>query len=113
MRPRPVSVTIIGCLFILAGAIGFGYHVTELDPAQPFKNDALWVCLVRALAVVCGIFVLRGRNWARWAMLAWIAYHAVLSAWHSLGQILMHALLLAVFAWFLLRPKVAAYFRGV
>jgi hypothetical protein len=41
-----------------------------------------------------------------------MAYHVVLSAYHSLSEVLMHALLLAVFTWFLLRPTAAAFFRS-
>jgi len=111
MQSRPMSVTIIGCLFIVAGAVGLAYHAKELEAADLFKNDAVWICLVRLLAIVCGIYTLRGRNWARWGLLVWMAYHVVLSAYHSLSQVLMHALLLAVFAYFLLRPTAAAYFR--
>ena len=37
-----------------------------------------------SLAIVCGVFLLRGHNWARWLALAWIAFHVVLSAFHAI-----------------------------
>jgi len=42
------------------------YHLAEFK-AHPFQNDILWVSLVRLLAIVGGVFMLRGHNWARWA----------------------------------------------
>ena len=57
--------------------------------------------------------MLRGCNWARWLALAWIAFHVVLSAFHSLPEFALHAVLCAVFAYFLLRPDAALYFRPV
>jgi len=111
MARRPLSVTIISWLFIAAGGIGLVYHSTELMPEAPFDYEVIWVLLLRLLAVVCGIFMLRGSNWARWLLIAWLAYHVVLSAFHSPSELAMHALLLAVITYFLLRPKAASYFR--
>jgi hypothetical protein len=111
MTKRPLSVTIIGCLFVAAGTVGLAYHVTEFRTDRSLQ--LVLVCFVRLLAIVCGVFMLRGHNWARWGLLIWIAYHVVLSGFHSVFEFLMHGLLLAVIAWFLLRPRVSAYFRTV
>jgi hypothetical protein len=111
MNRRPVSVAIIGCLFLAAGAVGLAYHATEIRAERLFENDAVWVCLVRLLAMVGGAFLLRGRDWARWLLAAWMAYHIVLSAFHSLEQLLAHCLLFGVIAWFLFRPRTSAFFR--
>jgi hypothetical protein len=56
--------------------------------------------------------VLRGRNWARWLLVAWLVYHVILSVFHPLPQLIMHGLLLVVMAYFLFRPRASAYFRG-
>ena len=112
MTRRPLSVTIIGCLFIVAGTVGLVYHAAEFKTDRPFQYELLLVCLIRLLAIVCGVFMLRGRDWARWGILVWIAYHVVLSAFHTLSELVMHSLLLVIVAWFLLRPRASAYFRG-
>jgi len=112
MTKRPLSVTIIGWLFIVAGTVGLVYHATEFKADGPFQYELVMVCLIRLLAIVCGVFVIRGKNWARWGLLVWIAYHVILSAFHSLSQFVMHGLLFVVVAWFLLRPKASAYFRA-
>ena len=111
MTKRPLPVTIIAWLFIMAGTVGLAYHATEFKASGPFQYEVLWVCLVRLAAIVCGVFMLRGKDWARWGLLVWLAYHVVLSAFHSLSQLLTHAVLLAAIAWFLFRPHVSAYFR--
>jgi hypothetical protein len=56
--------------------------------------------------------MLRGSNWARWLLLVWVAYHVILSAFHSLSGLAIHSLLFAVVAYFLFSPPPAAYFRG-
>ena len=112
MNERPRSITVISWLFIAAGVIGLAYHATEFKADRPFQYDVGWVCLVRLLAILCGVFMLRGSNWARWLLLVWIAFHVVLSAFHSLFELVIHSLLFAVVAYFLFRPQASAYFRG-
>jgi hypothetical protein len=68
---------------------------------------------IELVAIVCGAFMLRGLNWARWGAIAWIAFHIVLSAFHAVQEFAMHLLIGAVIAWALLRPEAARYFRGV
>ncbi len=112
MNKRPLSIIFISWLFITAGTIGLIYHATEFTSVRPFQYELVWVCLVRLLAIVFGVFTLRGRNWARWGLLVWIAYHVVLSAFHPLAQLLIHSLLLAVVAYFFFRPKASAFFEN-
>ena len=110
MNKRPLSVTIIGCIFIAAGVVGFAYHVTDFRTLPPLEY--VWVCLLRLLAILGGVFVLRGQNWARWLVLAWIAYHVVLSAFHSTFELAVHGVLFAVIAYMLFRPRATSYFRS-
>lgn len=109
---RPLSVTILACVYIGMGIIGFAYHFTELQARDAFRYDILLVELVGFIAIVCGAFMLRGRNWARWLALAWMAFHVILSAFHALPEFAIHCLFYAVIAWILFRPDAARYFRG-
>jgi hypothetical protein len=104
-------VTVLAWVYIVAGAAGIVYHAAEFQVKPPFHHEFLWVELLRAVAIVCGVFMLRGSNWARWLALAWIAYHVVLSAFHSAGELALHAVFCAVIAYFLFRPSSARYFR--
>ena len=106
---RPLSVTILACVYLAVGAIGFAGHFRELLGLQ---HDGVLVELTEFLAIVSGAFMLRGNNWARWLALAWIAFHVILSAFHAIPELVIHAVFCAVFAWVLFRPEAARYFRG-
>jgi hypothetical protein len=112
LSSRPLHVTVFGWLFIAAGAVGLAYHATQLHIPGPLDLETVWVLLLRLLAIVGGAFLLRGAGWARWLVLAWIAYHVVVSAFHSWSDTAVHAALLALVAYGLLRADAAAYFRG-
>jgi hypothetical protein len=77
----------------------------------PFEYGEAWVLFIRLLAIICGVFILRGANWARWFALVWIAYHVILSALHSVSGTVIHIVLLAVVAHALYRPQSSEYFR--
>jgi|SRR5215469_8773252 len=105
----PLSITILGLIYIGVGAVGFASHfVTSLA----HLNEGLWIELTELLAIVSGAFMLRGNNWARWLALAWMALHVILSAFGSLRELAIHCLFCAAIAWALFRPGAARYFRG-
>ena len=54
-----------------------------------------------------------GSNWARWLAVVWIAYHVILSGFHSLNELAVHGALLAAFANVALSPEATRYFGGV
>jgi hypothetical protein len=110
MNKRPLSVTIIGFVYIAVGAIGIAYHFSELKAEYAFRYDGLWIELIRLLAVVSGVYLLLGHNWARWLALVWIGFHVILSAFHDLSQLAIHCLFFAVIAWSLFRPAAKGYF---
>jgi hypothetical protein len=111
MNKRPLSITIIGWLFITSCGVGLLYHLTEINAQHPFDHDVAWVVIVRLLAVLGGVLLLRGVNGARWLLAVWMAYHLVLSALHSPLQLVVHSLLFTVIGYFLFHPRASAYFR--
>ena len=116
MNKRPRSITIISSIFMAFG--GIALLTSLLSPVDalrhiadhPFEYAPIYVA--RILAVLCGVFMLYGFNWARWLLVVWIGYHVILSALHSPLGLLVHSLLLAVVVYFLFRPQASAYFRG-
>jgi hypothetical protein len=106
---RPVSVTILACVYLAIGILGFGYHFRELIALE---HDSALVELVELVAIVCGVFLLRGHDWARWLALAWIVFHVVLSIFHSAREAAIHGLFCVAIAWILLRSEAARYFHG-
>jgi uncharacterized membrane protein len=107
---RPISVTLAAWLFVIAGTVGLAAHWSELAPAAALAGDAIWVVIVRVLAIVAGVFLLRGAPWARWLALAWLAYHVALGAAHSPFELAVHAVFLVVVAAALLHRAANAYF---
>ena len=111
MNKRPVTVTFLACVLIAAGAVGLAYHLTEFNAPHALHSELVWIELVSLLAIIGGVFMLRGHDWARWLALAWIAFHVIISFFHSLGEVAMHAVIFALFAYFLLRRDAREYFR--
>jgi hypothetical protein len=112
MTKRPLAVTLIAALYVATGALGLAFHLSNVQPGQPFVYEALPAAAISLVAMVCGIYMLRGRNWARWLAIAWIGFHVVLSVLHSWPQVAMHAALCVLFAHVLFRRGSAIYFRG-
>jgi Trk-type K+ transport system membrane component len=111
VNKRPLSITVISVVFIAAGAIGFIYHLTDFAAQHSAWPELVWISLVRLVAVVCGAYMLAGKNWARWVALAWMAYHVILSAFHSSFELAVHAAIFALVAYVLLRRDASRYFR--
>jgi hypothetical protein len=112
VNKRPLPVTIISFVLIAAGAGGLVFHFTDFRTQHPFQYDILWIFLVHLIAIVCGVYMLRASNWARWLSLAWIGFHVILSIFHSPFELGFHILVCAAFAYFLFRPRASEYFRG-
>jgi hypothetical protein len=108
---RPISVNIIAILYLAVGTIGFVYHGYESLRQTAFPSDAYGIEITEFLAIIAGVFMLRGQNWARWLAVAWMAFHVVVSAFHNFREFAIHTLLLALIAWILFRPKAAQYFN--
>ena len=67
--------------------------------------------LVGIIAVVAGVFLLRGAKWSRWVIVAWLAFHVVVSGLNSMWDAVPHVVLLLVIGYFLLGPPSSTYFQ--
>ena len=74
------------------------------------QYDLVWIALVELVAIVGGIFMLRGDNWARWLALAWIGFHVVIS-FPSVQQVLIHSVIFVLIAYSLFRREARAFFE--
>jgi hypothetical protein len=109
---RPLSVTVLAWLYIGVGTVGFVSHFTGIHARNVFRYDGIWIELVEVLAIVCGAFMLRGRNWARWLAIAWMAFHVVLSAFGAFHEFAIHCVFCAAIARLVFRSESARYFRA-
>lgn len=110
MNKRPLAVTIIGWLMVTVGVTGFAFHLIEIKPQNVFHGENVWIFVVELVAVVSGVFVLRGSNWARWVALAWMAFHVAISFFDSWQKVSVHIVLLALIAYILFRAEARVYF---
>jgi uncharacterized membrane protein len=104
---RPLPVPILGYLFTIVGLAGLVYHLTR----RPLDRWVALISLIEIIAIVGGVFLLKGRNWARWLMLGWLAFHVGVSAFHSLSDCIAHVVLLLVAGYFLLTSPDSKYFH--
>jgi len=119
---RPRSITIIAWFFVAAGALALLNDlwplVTSGAAAQlaKLKSDGLadlgpaWA--TRLLAIVGGIWLLRGRNWARWLLVLWMLFHIGMSAFDSWEKLVFHCVLFLPIFYFLFRSTADHYFRA-
>jgi hypothetical protein len=105
---RPFPVTMLAWLFI---AVGFASTVDYLRQG-PLYRWSLPIALVGIIAVLGGVFLLRGAGWARWLLLVWLAFHVVVSALNSPAECLPHLVLLMVVGYFLPGAPTSEYFKS-
>jgi hypothetical protein len=117
VKKRPLSITIIGWLFVVFGSISL------LSGVLPFGDSTFaqriaelpghwYVHVSRLLAIVAGAFMLKGRNWARWLLVAWMAFHIVVGALHGLVPLLTHVAIFSVILFFIFRRDASTYFSA-
>jgi hypothetical protein len=116
MRERPWVVSVIGWLFVVSGSAGtmitlVGLLSSRTGGGMLSAGDDLMVLAVRAAAIVGGAFLLAGRNWARWFVVGWMAFHVVAGATNGLVPFVVHAALCGGLYFALFRPAVSAWFH--
>lgn len=109
---RPIAVTGLGWLMMAAGAFGMARGFLGANTLWPPEQDLIWIVIVDAIGMGCGVFLLRGKNWARWLTLAWIGGHVVIVSFYMRQMIVVHLVIFALIVALLFRADVRAYFRG-
>lgn len=110
MKKHLWSISIIAWLFVLVGAGDIVLGLADIRRRQ-FHSDTLWPIGLGVIAIVCGLFLLRRSNWARWIAVAWLAFHVALS-FGSVSKLAVHGALLVVLAYFLFRSRANGYFAS-
>lgn len=73
--------------------------------------DMTMALLVNLLAIICGVFILHGRNWARWVMILWMVFHVIISL-ESPIKLTIHVVIFSTIIFFLFRPATSGYFHS-
>jgi hypothetical protein len=111
-KKRPISITILSWLYIVVGVLSTAEHFVEFRAQRPVLNEVVWITVLGAAAIVAGVFMLRGRNWARWLALAWMAAHVVISALHMMHGLVIHSVVFVLIAYLLFRREAREYFSA-
>jgi hypothetical protein len=117
VKKRPIAVTIVSVLFIIVGVVGMIRGVWTLVAGRGGGItghqliDASLVETSSLAALLSGLFMWRGANWARWLCLAWMAFHVVISMGHERMQLIVHSMWMIVLTVVLFWPSASAYFR--
>jgi uncharacterized membrane protein HdeD (DUF308 family) len=98
----------LGWLFIAVGILSTIFHLLK----SSLDRWTVPILLVGIISIVAGVFLLRGARWARWLILAWLAFHVIASALNSLPDAIPHVVLLFVVGYFLLGPPTSKYFHS-
>jgi uncharacterized membrane protein HdeD (DUF308 family) len=115
VEKRPRSIIFISLLFILLGTITLIHAVVELINTTERLTDlkSHWmIYLSAAAAIVGGVFLFKGHNWARWLLVAWMAFHIVVGALHGLVPLLTHVVIFSVILFFLFRRPASSFFSA-
>jgi hypothetical protein len=110
MLRRPFAITVLSWLYIVIGAVGLVMHGRE-SFRSPHSED-IWILALELLAVVAGVFMLRGANWARWLTVTWIGFHVAISVLNGYQQVLFHGIIFVGIAILLFRADARAWFGG-
>jgi len=111
VKKCPVTILIVGCLYIATGILGIAFHLEDFHSGRLMQDGLIWIAAVRLIAVLAGAFMLRGAGWARWLALAWMAFHVALGFMNSVRQGVVHLVIFAIIAYLLLRPEARAHFQ--
>lgn len=101
---RMPAVIAIAVLYIAVGSAGFIGHFPRHWQGEDFLIE-----LTELAAIICGAFLLRRKNWARWLAVAWMALHVAIS-FPAPSQVAIHLSFLILIAWVLFRPATRGYF---
>ncbi|MEZ5564027.1 MAG: hypothetical protein R3F24_00280 [Gammaproteobacteria bacterium] len=111
---RPTSVTVVAWLviaFALIAAVGLFAESAltfRTDPPRQWFGTILGV-LVTSL---CGIFMLKGKNWARWVYVTWsIVVLAYALTEVRIMVLVPNAIKIVIFAFILFREPANRYFK--
>jgi hypothetical protein len=111
-RPRPWSLIAVAVIFLALGVLDIARGLAPLFASAPrwhMAADDVEVLAVGIAAIVGGVYLLKGRNWARWLLAVWMAFHVAISIGQP-KQLVAHLAIFGFIAFLLFRPGASASF---
>lgn len=112
VRAPQRSVLAVGVLFLVLGALDLYRGIAPLLASAPrwhMAIDDAEVLVIGIAAIVGGIYVLRGANWARWLLAVWMALHVAISI-DQPSALLAHAVIFGFVAYMLFNARASTHF---
>jgi len=104
MMKRRLSVTILAWVFIVVGSLGLATGLIQLltitsrgglpSLNRHYLTESGLTLLSGLIAAIGGAGLFHGFRWARWLCIIWMAFHVVLSIWHSPVEVIFHVAML-------------------
>ena len=112
MRKTNPSILVVGVIFLALGVLDVWRGVAPLFAGQSrLAGDDMLVLAIGVAALIGGTFVLRGRNWARWLLAVWMAFHVAISVGKPTALV-AHLVIFGFIAFLLFRPPASAHFSS-
>jgi hypothetical protein len=112
-RPIP-SVIAVGVLFLVLGVLDVYRGIAPLfgsAASSRLAGDDMLVLAIGVAALIGGANVIRGRNWARWLLAAWMALHVAISVGQP-AQLAAHLVIFGFVAFLLFRSQASECFKA-
>jgi hypothetical protein len=111
MRKTIPSIVAVGVVFLALGVLDVWRGVAPLfaEGHSRLAGDDMLVLAIGVAALIGGTFVLRGRNWARWLLAAWMALHVAISVGKPTAFV-AHLAIFGFIAFLLFRPPASTHF---
>jgi hypothetical protein len=109
---RPWSVIVVGLIFLALGVLDIARGLAPLFASGPhwrMATDDVEVLAIGIAAIVGGIYVIRGANWARWLLAVWMVFHVAISIGQP-RQFIAHLVIFGCIGFLLFRPGASASF---
>ena len=111
-RTRSWSVIVVGVIFLALGVLDIARGLAPLFASAPHWHmaaDDVEVLAIGIAAIVGGVYLLKGRNWARWLLAVWMAFHVVISIGEP-QKLIAHIVIFGCIAFLIFRPAVSRHF---
>jgi hypothetical protein len=111
-RMRSWSLIAVAVIFLALGVLDIARGLAPLFASAPrwhMAADDMEVLAIGIAAIVGGVYVLKGRNWARWLLAVWMAFHVAISIPRP-TQLIAHVVIFGAIAFVLFRPATSQYF---
>ena len=128
MKERPTSITVVSWILIISGVLALIMNIVNIynpmaqEMAQklmsksPIPANIQYIMTYAGLLItlVCGIAMLKGKNWARLLYVGWsVAGFLIAMVTSPLKTILIPGIIFfLIIAFFLFRPKANEYFKA-